>query len=144
MPGSLTVANATITLTVPGVFDTPQVLKGFSADNIYDIDQVDQVETQMGVDGILSGGLVFNPTNQTFSLQADSDSNALFDQWNYSQKAAGDVFTANGQTTLKGLGKTYVMTRGFLVSASPLATAGRIAQPRRFTIRWQRVQGAPS
>lgn len=141
---TLTVANAVITLTIPGVYDTPQQLQGFSADNIYDVDQIDSVETLFGVDGKLSGGFVFNPVNQTFTLQADSASCDLFDTWRNAQAAAIEAFACNGQTTLKGLGKTFTMTNGYLVAASPLPRAARIAQPRQFTIRWQRVQGAPS
>lgn len=144
MPGTITAVNAQIVLTIPGVFDTPQTLQGFSADNIYDVDQQDQVETLMGVDGLLSGGFVFNPVNQTFTLQADSPSCAIFDQWRASQQQAKDTFFANGRTTLKAIGLSFVCTKGFLVSGSPIPTAARILQPRRFSLRWQSVQSTPS
>ena len=85
---TLTAANAVITLTVPFLFPTPVQLQGFSADNIYDMDNVDQIETAMGVDGILSGGFVFNPVNQTFVLQADSPSIAFFETWAATQVQA--------------------------------------------------------
>ncbi|RWH57849.1 MAG: hypothetical protein EOQ81_14795 [Mesorhizobium sp.] len=131
---SLTAANAVITLAVANLFPTPFQLQGFSADNIYDLDSVDQVETAMGVDGILSGGFVYNPINQTFVLQADSPSIAFFETWAATQVQAKDVYTANGSTTLPSLGRSYISTKGFLVSL----------QPRRFAIRWQSVQSVPN
>ncbi|MGA1801484.1 phage tail fiber protein [Rhizobium sp. HT1-10] len=63
---SITSANAIITLTIPGLFNTPVQLQGFSADNIYESEVQEIAETSMGVDGKLSAGYVFNPINQTF------------------------------------------------------------------------------
>lgn len=141
---SLTAANAVITLAVANLFPTPVQLQGFAADNIYDMDNVDQVETAMGVDGILSGGFVFNPVNQTFVLQADSPSIAFFETWAATQKQAKDVYTANGSTTLPSVGRSYVSTKGFLISLPPMPAAAKILQPRRFAIRWESVQSVPN
>ncbi|RWG53337.1 MAG: hypothetical protein EOQ64_24235 [Mesorhizobium sp.] len=141
---TLTAANAVITLAVPNLFPTPVQLQGFATDNIYDMDSVDQVETAMGVDGILSGGFVYNPINQTFVLQADSPSIAFFETWASTQVQAKDVYTANGSTTLPSLGRSYISTKGFLVSLPPMPAAAKILQPRRFAIRWQSVQSVPN
>lgn len=141
---TLTSANAVITLTINGLFSTPQQLQGFAADNIYDVDTQEIVETAMGVDGLLSGGFVFNPVNQTFTMQADSASNAIFEVWAATQAQIKDVLTANGRTTLPSLGKSYVMTKGFLSSLPPLPSAGKILQPRKYAIRWQSVLAIPN
>lgn len=141
---SLTAANAVITLAVPFLFPTPIQLQGFAADNVYDLDAVDQVETAMGVDGILSGGFVFNSINQTFVLQADSPSIAFFETWAATQTQAKDVYTANGSTTLPSVGRSYISTKGFLVSMPPMPAAAKTLQPRRFAIRWQSVMGVPN
>ena len=143
MAKSITAANAIITLAIPGLFPVPQQLQGFAADNIYDAPSQDTVETAMGVDGLLSGGFVYNPTEQTFSLQSDSDSNALFEQWAQAQKTLRDVYTAQGNTTLPSLGQKWVMTKGFLVSMPFVPTAARILQPRRYVIRWESVVPQP-
>lgn len=140
---SITAANAIIMLTIPGLFPVPQRIQGFSADNIYDTPEQEVVETAMGVDGILSGGFVFTPVEQNFSLQADSASNFIFEQWAAAMANNRDVFTANGETTLLSVNRTYVSTKGYLVNASPLATAARVLQRRRFTIRWERVRANP-
>lgn len=140
---SLTAANAVITLSITGLYPSPVQLQGFSADNIYDNPAVDATETAMGVDGILSGGMVFNPIDQTFSLQADSESNTIFETWVQAQYTQKDVFIANCNTRLPALQRVYVATRGFLVNLPRMPTANRILQPRRYTIRWQRVTSTP-
>ncbi|MGJ2639712.1 phage tail fiber protein [Salmonella enterica subsp. enterica serovar Paratyphi A] len=140
---SITAANAIIMLTIPGLFPVPQRIQGFSADNIYDAAEQEVVETAMGVDGLLSGGFVFTPVEQIFSLQADSVSNFIFEQWTVARINNRDVFTANGQTTLTSVNRTYVSTKGYLVNKSPLPTAARILQPRRYMIRWERVTANP-
>lgn len=141
---TLTTANAVITLTVPFIFPTPIQLQGFSTDNIYETDAVDQVETAMGVDGILSGGFVNNPIPQTFVLQADSPSILFFETWAQTQKQAQDVYIANGSTTLPSVGRTYISTKGFLVNMQTMPGAAKTLQPRRFAIRWERVLSAPN
>ncbi len=140
---SITSANAIITLAITDLFPVPQQLQGFAADNIYDAGTQDIVETAMGVDGILSGGFVYNPTEQTFSLQADSDSNTLFEQWAAAQKTQKDVYTAMGRTTLPSLKQQWVMTKGFLVNMPFIPSAARTLQPRRYVIRWESVVPQP-
>lgn len=140
---SLTAANATITLSVPGVFDSPQQLQGFSADDVFDIDQVKVIETSMGVDGILSGGFVFNEKVQNITLQSDSASCFLFDQWAQAQEAAMTPYTANGSTILTGLKTAFSLTKGFLTDYPPMPSAGKIIKPRKYTIRWQTIHPAP-
>lgn len=140
---SLTAANAVITMRIANLFNVPQQLQGFSADNVYELADQQVVETAMGVDGILSGGFVFNPVDQTFVLQADSASNAIFEAWAAAQVTAKDVYIANGQTVLPSLRRQYVSTRGFLTSLPPMPSAGRILAPRRYVVRWQSVLSVP-
>jgi len=140
---SITAANAIIMITIPGLFPVPQRIQGFTADNVYDAADQEVVETAMGVDGILSGGFVFTPIEQNFSLMADSVSNVIFEQWSAAMINSRDVITANGETTLLSVNRKYVSTKGYLVNRSPLPTAGRTLQGRRFMIRWERVTANP-
>lgn len=137
--GSITSANAIVTIAVANLFPVPQQLQGFAADNVYEVNALDLVETSMGVDGILSGGMVFNPVEQTFVLQADSPSNAIFDAWFQAQQTAVDVFVASGSTILPSTGQQYESVTGFLTSWQVIPTAARTLQPRRAVIRWQRI-----
>ncbi len=137
---TLTAANAVITLVISGIFSSPQILKGFSTDNVYEVGDQQVTETLMGVDGRLSGGYVNNPVVQTFTLQADSPSNNIFDYWALQQRLLQETFVAQGSTLLKSVGTEYISNRGFLVTKLPLPTAGKILQPRKFVIHWESVQ----
>lgn len=143
MARTLTAADAVITLTIPGIFSTPQQLQGFSTDNVYDIGNLVIAETAMGVDGTLSAGFVFNPIEQTFTLQANSISNDLFDLWYTTSQQAKDVFRCTGSTTLPAVGKTYVSNNGVLMTMPPLPGANKILSPRKYVIQWQSIVGNP-
>lgn len=141
---TLTSANAVITLTIPGIFSTPQQLQQFAVDDVADVDTLTIAETLMGVDGFLSGGFVFNSVKYTFTLQADSPSCFIFDQWKNAQATLLDTFPANGGLLLKSLGTKWTWTRGFLVDYSPAPNIKKILQPRKFGVVWQRVFPQPT
>jgi len=141
---SITSANAILTLSVTGITSSPVQLQGFSADNIYDAPETEIVQTAMGVDGVLSGGFVYNAVTQVIELQADSPSNAFFEQWAQTMFQVRDVFVAQGQTNLVALGRTYTMTKGFFTNAHQFAPAAKVLQRRRYTIQWERVIGQPN
>lgn len=140
---SLTSANSIILISVAGLFPTPQQLQGFAADDVFDIDQVKRAETLMGVDGILSGGFVWEEVKQTFALQADSFACAIFDQWQEAEQALEDVYLANATIILPGLLTQWACNKGFLMTASPMPSAKKLIQPRKFSISWNTVSPAP-
>lgn len=140
----LTAANAVITIGVPGVFNTPQQLQGFAADDIFSSPAIEAGEGSMGVDGIYSAGFVFKEVAQEYSLQADSESNAIFDEWYAFEQANLVKLKANGTTLLPGLGTRWVMTRGFLMSYMPIVAAGKIVKMRKYEIRWNLVAPQPA
>jgi len=134
---SLTTANSVIALSFQGVFDTPQVLQGFSADDIFDTADVSNAEVSMGIDGKLSYAFVPVATVQTFTLQADSPSVAIFDTVITAEKTAKEKFRVDGTITLPGLGVRYTMTNGVISSFTPVSGAKKSAQPRHFVVTWQ-------
>lgn len=147
MPGpsnSITSANALLFLSISNLYNTPQQIQQFSADDIYDMPSIRSSEVSMGIDGVLSGGFVFVGINQTIMLQANSPSNAIFESWWTSQQVAEDVYIANGSITLNSLGEKWQMTRGFLTGYTPAPRAAKILQPRRYEITWNQVLPAPS
>jgi hypothetical protein len=140
---TITAANAVITISISGIFSAPQQIQGFSADNIYDVSDMIATETMMGVDGRLSGGFVYNPIQQTFTLQADSPSNNVFETWAAQQRANKDAYYASGTTLLTSIGQEYISTRGFLKSFPPIPTAAKVLQPRKYVIEWESVLAVP-
>ena len=140
---NITSANAVLMLSQPDLFPTPQQIQGFSADDIYSFDQIASVETSMGVDGVLSGGFVFQAAVQSITLQADSESNDFFEViWNQMQ-AARNIYPLFGLISLSSISTKFVMNKGLLTGFPPIADAKRILQPRRYSLTWERVQPAP-
>ena len=140
---TLTAANAVILVSVANLFPVPVQLQGFSADDVTDTEALETVETMMGVDGFLSGGFIFAPVRQNYSLQADSDSIAFFEAWYAAMQQSRETFIASGSLTVSSLQRRYTMSRGFLRSYVPTPSLKRVAQPRRFAIEWGRISGSP-
>jgi hypothetical protein len=140
---SLTGANAVLTLSISGLFDVPQQIQGFAADDVTETEPVTPAEVYSGVDGNLSGGWVYVPRIQTIMLQADSLSNILFEDWNAAQEAIQDLYFAGAELRLPSLGRAYVFTKGILSHFLPTPAIKKIAQPRRYQITWQKCIPMP-
>lgn len=136
---SLTAATAVYILTISDLFPIGQPLQGFAADDVFAVEQVPSAEVLMGVDGRLSGGFIYAPIVQNISLQADSDSNFVFDQWWAVQQQQQEAFIANATITLKAVGTKWNLTRGFLTQYKPIPDAKKILQFRQFQITWNSI-----
>lgn len=139
----ITAANAKLTLSQAVLFPTPQQIQGFASDDVYDLDEIESVETLMGVDGTLSGGFVWKPQPQSIMLQADSTSAAFFDAVQTQQIAGATVYLLSGVLTLPAIGLKLIQTGGFLTRYK-LPGAKKLIQPRRFQITWNLVVPAPA
>jgi hypothetical protein len=131
-------------LGVTNLYPAPQQLQGFSADEIFGADPQEIAEAVMGLDGILSAGYVFVPIRQHITLQADSASNDVFDNWVAAQQAQKDVYFGNAIITLPSLQKKWTMTNGVLATFPPIPDAARTLRPRRYSIVWQVASPAPA
>ena len=140
---NITSANAVLTLAVATLFPSPQVLQQFSAEDIYTTDPQTIAETVMGVDGKLSAGYTPVPVTQQISLQADSASMDLFEQWSLNSLLNKTVYPAQGVIILQSIGKQWTMNNGVLTIYPTMPNAAKILQPRRFTIVWESVIPAP-
>lgn len=144
MAKTLTTANSALALAVVGLFNTPQLIQGYSTDDSFAADDVSAIETAMGVDGYLSGGFTPVPTVLNINLQADSLSNDFFDAWINAQLQARELFIANGSILLTGIGKKFALSKGYLTTHSPMAGSKKILQPRKFTITFESISPANS
>ena len=140
---TLTAANSVIFIAVTGLLTVPQQLQGFDVDDVVSTDPVSNAETRMGVDGKLSAGWVPMERKQTFSLQADSASNDLFDTWWSAEQAFREKFRAVGTIQLPSIGKTYAMINGVLGQYAPIPGVKKILQARQWVITWEDIQVAP-
>jgi hypothetical protein len=140
----LTAANAVITLVAPGVFNTPQQLQGFAADDIFSSAAIEAGEGSMGVDGLYSVGFVFKEIPQEYTLQADSASNAFFDELYRFEQSNLLKVALSGTTLLPAISTKWNLTRGFLMSYTPIVAAGKILKPRKYEIRWNSAPPQPA
>lgn len=143
MAKTLTAANCVITLGITGIFTVPQQLQGFEVDDIFSMGSVKSVETKMGVDGKLSGGWVPTEKPMGYTLQADSDSNDLFEAWWQTQEATKETLIGFGVISIPSLGKSFALTQGFLGDYTPIPDAKKIMQSRKYSIIWGSVLGSP-
>jgi len=140
---TLTAANSVLLISISGLFDVPQQIQGFAVEDVFDIDAIDSAETAMGVDGKLSAGWVPMPIKQSVTIQADSDSVTIFENWYSSQQAARELYFATGSIYLPAVKRKYALTKGVLQNYNPIANAKKILQPRKFMITWESItQGA--
>jgi len=137
---TITSANSVVSITVAGLFTTPVQLQGYSADKAWDTAAVVVTETQIGVDGRKTAGLVFNPVKQTFSFQADSPSVQIFESIFAAQRAARDVYYLSPTIDLPATGESYICNKGTLEDYNSVASAGKVLTAREFSINWGSIQ----
>lgn len=139
---SITSANAVIMLAVPGVFNAPQAIQQFAAEDIFTNDPIQSNEVAMGVDGHLAAGFVFAPTTWSISLMADSPSNSFFDQWYQAMVRVVESYRCNGTIWLPGVNKKYDMANGALTTYRNMPDAAKTLKSRAFVITWERISPA--
>lgn len=138
----ITSANSIFAITVPGLFPTPIILQGYSADAAWNADKRASAEAQMGVDGRQTGGVIKNPTKQTIKFQADSPSVAIFEAIAQAQDITNTVFYIQATITLPGPGKVYSGVRGILTDVTPIPDAGKVLQPVDYAISWESLRSS--
>jgi hypothetical protein len=139
---SITSANATLTITIPGIYNTGQLLQGYSAEDIFGMDAIDPAELSMGIDGNLSAAFIFVPTKQGIHLQADSPSNAIFEAWRAAEVQAVEKYAASLVVALPAIKKIYTCLTGYMTSYPQISDGKKMLQPRKYEITWQTVNVA--
>ncbi len=133
---TITSANSSYVLTVPDVFSSPIVLKGYNVDTAYDTENVEPVEVQIGVDGFTGAGYTPYLTKQTIEFLANSPSIALFEAWEETQKFAQEAYPASCTIIIPSISKIYKGQVGWLTTYSPMSSAKKVLGGRGFTLTW--------
>jgi hypothetical protein len=134
---SLTASNSSFAIGVVGLFSAPVGLQGYDVDDAFAVGELDTKEAKIGVDGVLSVGIIYQPITTEIFLQADSISVALFEAWYAAEQAAQQEFQAFATIRIPSLSKSYTLPVGYLKDYQPLSSAKRVLQPRRFSCVWQ-------
>lgn len=139
MARNLTSSNGIFTLTFETILNAPITLDQWGTDRAWEADALDQVETQMSIDGYLNAGFVPRPVDMTLYLSAASSSVVTFEAVMTAQATARTIYRMNGELTLPGIERKYTLSNGVLLSGAPLPDGTRILSNRAFKLRWERV-----
>lgn len=132
--GSITSANATFTLTVGGLFTSPQQIQQFAVDDAFDSEAVENGEVVKGVDNYIAAGWLPTMPKLNISLMANSPSNAIFDQWFQSEQQQMSKFIAQGVITLPGTSTQYTLLNAYLFSFMHIPPAKKTLQLRKHVL----------
>ena len=142
MAATLTVANSAILITTEALYPQAQQMSGYSADDVYDFENVENGEYSMGIDGNLSAGFVYNEIPWTMMLQADSPTLGNFENiWQYEvtnrTKLQQDI-----TITLPGVAKRYDLIKGYM-RAFKAPSGKKILQPAAIAFVFSRLRVSP-
>jgi len=133
---SITAANATFLLGVPGVYPSAVQLQGFGADDAFTNAAVAVAEARVGVDGYGTGGYVPRMVPMTIKLLPDSISIAIFENYIRYLDTIGDVVFAFGQIIMPSVKLQYSMPKGLLMDVQTAADVRRVLADREFRFTW--------
>lgn len=139
---TITSANSSFILTVPGVFPVGVPIQGYAADDAFSVEPFDTAEALMGVDGKMSAGFTPNIKKLTVVLQADSPSIEVFDGWVGAMEQSREVIFGTATITIPSIGKTYNMRKGALTNAKKLPDAKKVLQPVQYVITFESIEPA--
>lgn len=111
---TLTAANAVLQARCIGLYDTYVIMQGFQPDNATAMGDRTIAETRASVDGILSGGKVFNESTFTAFFEANSKSMSVIDNYNNWQQK-NDALPWDFILEYPSIKKRYTFS-GFLVT----------------------------
>lgn len=131
---NITSADAAVFLTVTGLYDTPQQLQAFSPDQMFDLPDIENKELQIGADGVLAAGYIFNRLDLEFAFLASSASCVLFEVWSATENTGKLALPANLSIVLNATGTAYDYVGGFLMKTNPMPSAHRVLQTRKWGI----------
>lgn len=136
MAGSITSANASFTLVIPGVYSSGILLQNFSTDDMFDADPQELTEQRVGADGYVVGGYVFNLSKMRIHFQANSASIPVFYAWKAAQDAVTDIIVASASIICPSLGLDVDLDDGMFASAPFLPPHKKVAEPLTVELTW--------
>jgi hypothetical protein len=128
MSGSITSANASIQLTIPGVYSSGILLDGFAVNDILDTEAQTLVEGRVGADGETVAGYVFNLNKFRMMFQANSPSIPVFYNWKAAQDGDVDVIAGSMTIIAPSLGLDVDLTDVYCESLPFLPPLKKVAE----------------
>jgi hypothetical protein len=140
---TITAANSLFMLSIKDLYPVPVKIQGYATDDAVLTESAEMAQVVQGVDGLVSAAWVPFVTKQTISLQADSDSMAMFIDWVNAQKRKREVYRATGTILLRSINRSFDLVNGTLVMGSQIPDIKKILGPMKFNITWEAINPAP-
>lgn len=141
--GTITSANAAVTLVITKVFPVPLPITGFAMDDAFTTEPVQIVEARIGVDAIASYAYTPYLLKQRITLQADSEANLYFDLWRQAMDAVLEVYTCNLEIAMPSISKLFTFNFGTLTNTKPAPDGKRFLEPQTYELTFQNLIVAP-
>jgi hypothetical protein len=125
---SITSANSSIQLAIPGLYSSGVLLQNFAVNDILDTEPQTIVEGRVGADGFVVGGYVFNLNKFRMMFQANSSSIRVFYQWKSYQDSLRDVVAATMKIIAPSLGLDVDLSDVYCESLPMLPPLKRVAE----------------
>lgn len=126
---SISSANVSFNITIPGVFSSGVLLQQWATDDMFDADPQTLTEARVGPDGFVVGGYVFNLTKLRLNFQANSPSGIVFWSWKSAQDSIRDVIAATAKIVSPALGLDVDLDDIYLGSVPLLPPHKKVAEP---------------
>lgn len=140
---TLTSANAVLMMTLP-ILPIPVQIKGFSADDMAEQEEIQYTESVKGVDGYMSSGYVNNNNVVNITLQPTSPSMDIFYTWIKTMKVKREAISVSLLTlSSEALGCTYICQNGVLTNGTEIPPFKKIIQPVKFKLTFESITQVP-
>ena len=137
---TITSANSSGVLTVPGFFPSGVTMEGYSTDASVSLDAFKPAEPRMGVDGHLAAGFIPTPKIVKINLEANSPTRQSLSDLTTAQEIERKLYTIGMVFTIPSIGRRFTYTKGFLTSTTPMPAGKKVLDPAEFEIQFERVE----
>jgi hypothetical protein len=132
--GSITSANASMTMTAAGLFTAPQQIYQFDVDDMFDSEAVENGQIEKGVDGYIAAGWLPTQPKLNLSLRANSPSVGFFDLLFQTEQQSQSKILLQGVISVPAISTQYNLLNGYLMNFMHLAPAKKVLQGRKYVL----------
>ena len=136
--GNITSADATMIMTVEGLYPVGIPITNFSVDQMADSDEHEYAQARMGVDGGLAAGFVPNAWNVTVSLEASSPSLKVMQQIAQAMATNRRTYEIGITLTIPSLKQVHMFKKGVLLSGKDMPGIRKTLEPTSWKFTFAR------
>lgn len=136
---TITSANSSFALVIPGVYNSGVNVSGYATDDAFAIEDIERVEARMGIDGKASFGYKFELYQMDVTLQGDSPSFDVFNNWQTAMDATREVIVASATILIPSIKKKSLFTNGVMTRFKSFPDAKKTLQTTKFRLTWESV-----